>query len=298
MSQTCQVNIRFFQPSAPLRRYFTTFYLLEWQVDGGGEVIDHLQPEWANLRFFEPGCAPTSWTMSGAELSGAEFTATGPTSQGIRFSIGSGRSWGIGLLPLGWTKFVDAPARVLADCVVDGAVHHAFASFRPLGEVLFGPRPDQDGELARIERHFTARLDAPEPDGDRITAIHAAMVDPETRTVSDMVSRAGASQRTVERVCGRAFGFSPKQLLRRQRFMRSLSDFMLDPTLKWIGALDSQYHDQAQFVRDFHDFMGMTPREYAALDKPLLSSIMKARARIAGSPVQTMDSPQGPPMSA
>ena len=80
--------------------------------------------------------------------------------------------------------------------------------------------------------------------------------------------------------------------------MRSLSNFMLDPTLKWVGALDSHYHDQAQFVRDFHEFMGMTPSEYAALDKPLLGAIMKERARIAGSPVQTMDSPEGSTLSA
>ena len=79
-------------------------------------------------------------------------------------------------------------------------------------------------------------------------------------TVAELVRRSGASQRTVERLCRRAFGFTPKLLLRRQRFMRSLADFVLDPTLKWIDAIDSQYHDQAQFVRDFRQFMGMTPR--------------------------------------
>ena len=298
MSQSCQVSARFFLPPAALRRYFTTFYLLEWQVDGGGQVVDYIHPEWANLRFFENGCTPSARTIGGIELSGAEFTATGPTSQGIRFSIGSGRSWGIGILPLGWSKFADGPASELADTVIDGAVHPAFSSFRPLARCLFGSAPDPEGELSRIESHFLARLDEPEPDAERILAIHAAMIDPETSTVTDLVSKAGTSQRTVERVCSRAFGFSPKQLLRRQRFMRSLSNFMLDPTLKWVGALDSHYHDQAQFVRDFHEFMGMTPSEYAALDKPLLGAIMKERARIAGSPVQTMDSPEGSTLSA
>ena len=100
-------------------------------------------------------------------------------------------------------------------------------------------------------------------------------------------------QRTVERACHRAFGFSPKLLLRRQRFMRSLSDFMLDPTLKWIGAIDSHYHDQAQFVRDFRQFIGMSPRQYAALPKPLIGAVMRERARFAGSAVQTLDGPAG-----
>ena len=297
VSQSCLVSARFFLPPAELRHYFTTFYLLEWEVSGGGKVSDHLMPEWANLRFFEPSCAPDARTLGGMALSGATFSATGPTSQSIAFSIASGRSWGIGLLPLGWAKFVAADADELADCVVDGSTHPAFASFRSLGAGLFGAAPDAAAELERITQHFLARLGEAEPDGDRIVRVHQAMIDPETRSIADFAGMAGMSQRSLQRLCNRAFGFSPKQLLRRQRFMRSLAHFMLDPSLKWVGALDSQYHDQAQFVRDFHEFMGMTPSEYAAMDKPMLEAIMTERARIAGSPVQTMDSPNGPPMS-
>jgi hypothetical protein len=75
--------------------------------------------------------------------------------------------------------------------------------------------------------------------------------------------------------------------------MRSLAQYMLDPSLKWIGALDGHYHDQAQFVRDFREFMGMTPREYAALPKPVIGAIMRERARVAGRAVQALDSPAG-----
>jgi len=75
--------------------------------------------------------------------------------------------------------------------------------------------------------------------------------------------------------------------------MRSLAQYMLDPSLKWIGALDGHYHDQAQFVRDFREFMGMSPREYSGRDKPVIGAIMRERARIAGQAVQALDSPDG-----
>jgi hypothetical protein len=81
-------------------------------------------------------------------------------------------------------------------------------------------------------------------------------------------------------------------LLRRQRFMRSLAKYMLDPSLHWIGAIDGNYHDQAQFVRDFREFMGMTPRDYAALDKPIIGAIMHERARFALAAVQALDAPE------
>jgi AraC-like DNA-binding protein len=239
------------------------------------------------------GDCPDVLTASGQVLSGSPFPATGPSSQAVKFTVGSARMWGIGLLPLGWAKFVHAPAASLANAAVDGNTHPAFASFVPLARSLFGKKPDVEGELARITRHFLDRLGEPVADEKRILAIHTALVDSDVGTASELVARAGISQRTTERLCQRAFGFAPKLLLRRQRFMRSLTDFMLDPSLKWIGAIDSHYHDQAQFVRDFRQFMGMSPRQYAALPKPLIAAIVKARDQLAGSAAQTLDGPGG-----
>ena len=284
--------MRFCPPPAELRRYFTTFYLVETTVADGGVSSDYLMPEWANLRFYS-GSRPEAETLTGARLTGTSFPVTGPSSQTVRFTMGTTRMWGIGLLPLGWAKFVGAPAVDYADAVRDGFADPAFASFRGLAETLFGEAPDAEAELSRITRHFSARADAPVPEEARIVAIHTALVDPETATVAELVARAGISQRTLERVCRRAFGFPPKLLLRRQRFMRSLTKFMLDPSLRWIGAMDSHYHDQAQFVRDCRQFMGMTPSQYAALPKPLIGAIMRERNRLAGSAVQTLDSPDG-----
>lgn len=293
VSQQFQVQVRFHPPPGVLRRYFTTFYHVEWAVPDGGRIEDHLMPEWANLRIHD-GAFPEAWTLGGQRVAGTPFPVTGPSSQAVRFAVGSTRMWGIGLLPLGWAKFIGVPAADYADCVRDGMSDPAFAHFCPLAEGLYGPVPDHQAEYGRIAAFFMDRLDRPVADEARIMAIHAALVDPEIGTVGELVARAGVSQRTVERVCARAFGFPPKLLLRRQRFMRSLSQFMLDPSLNWIGAIDGHYHDQAQFVRDCRRFMGMTPSHYAALPKQLIGAVMRERARMAGSAVQTLDGPEGP----
>lgn len=284
--------MRFHAPSADLRRFFTTFYYCEFDLPKGQRVHDALQPEWANLRIFE-GDTPSSAVAGKPLLRGAHFVATGPSSLSVDFEIGSNRFWGMGLLPLGWAQFVRAPADAHANLVADGMRHPSFAAFRPLAEGLFGPEPDETAELARIEAYFRARLAEPCPDEARIVAVHQALIDAETSRVFELATRAGLTQRTLERLCARHFGFSPKLLLRRQRFMRSLAQFMLDPSLNWIGALDSQYHDQAQFVRDFHDFMGVSPRTYAAAPHPVLEMFMRERMRAAGSAVQTTDRPGG-----
>ena len=95
------------------------------------------------------------------------------------------------------------------------------------------------------------------------------------------------SERSLERLCGRYFGFPPKLLLRRQRFLRSVAQFMAASRRSWSQALDSQYYDQAQFVRDFRSFMGMTPSEYAEAPHPILDKVIAQRMADQGAAPQT-----------
>ena len=290
MSLNSQVGVRFYPPPEDLRRYFTTFYRVDFDPGADAFICDALQPEWAGLRFFEQD-GPEAWIDGGNRLEDARFFASGPSSRPIHFNMPKTRMWGIGLLPLGWARFVRQSASAWANVICDGYSEPMLAPFRPLADNLFGGEGEEAGELARIVAFFRT-IDAPAPvDEKRIVAIHSAMVDENLTSVSQLVDRVAASQRTVERICGRHFGFSPKLLLRRQRFMRSLSQFMLDPSLKWIGAMDSHYHDQAQFVRDFREFMGVSPRAYAATPHPILTQVMQERSRAFGTPVQTLDRP-------
>ena len=101
--------------------------------------------------------------------------------------------------------------------------------------------------------------------------------------VAALQEHLGVSVKALERLCRRYFGFTPKLLLRRQRFLRSLAHYMLDPSLSWVRALDGQYHDQAQFVREFRAFMGLTPTAYARLPHPILEPIMRQRMADQGA---------------
>lgn len=287
------VRSRFLTPPPQFDGCFTTFYHLELDVADGGVVQDYLQPEWANLRFFG-GARPTTW-IEGEELADARFTATGPSSRPCKFELGTSRMWGIGLLPLGWSRLIDADACELANIAVDGATHPAFAKFDCMSDVLCDPERDAEEQLAFIVETMD-RLMRPNRDEPKITRVHAALVSGEIHAVRELAAACGMSIRTLERVCHRYFGFSPKQLLRRQRFMRSLSSFMLHQAQRgggrWTEAMDGEYHDQAQFTREFSEFMTMTPSAYAALEHPILASFMEARARIWGSAAQTLDQPR------
>lgn len=298
VSRKCKIRASFHAPPPELARYFTSFYLAEIDVledspasgSAPAMVSDHLHPEWGNIRFAN-GAGLTGQSRRGDRVERCACVMSGPSAYSLRFELGTCRIWGAGFMPLGWAKFFAMPASHATDLLVDGASHPGFAGFASLSASLFGPEPDVPAELARITQHFRERLAVAPPDDLRVVAIHAALVRPEVKSVTDLAQAAGLGQRTLERLCHRAFGFAPKLLLRRQRFLRSLAQFMLDPSLNWSNALDGQYHDQAQFVREFRGFMGMNPREYARLDHPVMDAFVAARARAVGAGMQALDRP-------
>jgi AraC-like DNA-binding protein len=296
VSAQCGIDVRFFAPPAGYEDSFTTFYRVNITPRSGDVVEDFLQPEWANLRFIHPD-AQFAQVRDGEPVHGARMTVHGPTTQATRFRVGETRIWGIGLLPLGWARYIRAPARHYANRVLDGEQEEAFAGFASLAHELFRQAPDDDREVALVIEKFCEQK-RPVADEAAIRAVHCALIDPQIATVAAFVERSGIALRSLERLCSRYFGFPPKALLRRQRFMRSLADYMLGGQGNWTGAMDAHYHDQAQFSREFRTFMGMSPREYARLDHPILGAFMEERARIHGSPVQTLDDPAGlPPLS-
>lgn len=280
MATACNVEARYLPPSSRLRRFFGGIFLIEIEVGGDGVIEDLMFPDWATLRFSNRPVVSGN-TRDGPALGSTLFSVSGPHSQEIYWRARSLRQWGALVHPLGWALLIGKPAHEYANRLADGMTDPAFSRFRPLAEQLFGPVPDAEGELQRFTEFFSAIAPIENPTAPEIAGIYAALIDPGIGTVSALAERAGVSRRTLERFCLRDFGFPPKLLLRRQRFLRSLAHFTVDPSLKWIGAIDAAYYDQAQFIRDFREFMGMTPTEYGQREKPVVAPIIRERARHA-----------------
>lgn len=281
MTTTPKIGVRFFRLSEALQPYFTALYLTVIEA-GDALVVDYLHPEWAAMRFTE-GPPPIASIGPGEMVPQWPFVAGGPTSLSTHFGVRTSRVWGLGLQPAGWAKFAQGEACNLANMTVDGTTHPAFALFAPiLGFVLESDGSDES-KAALIDEYLMAHADRAVAREDEILACQALLRDPDIGEVSRLQDELGMSAKALERFCCRYFGFTPKVLLRRQRFVRSLAQYMLDPSLSWVAALDGQYHDQAQFVREFKAFMGLTPSEYAALPHPIVEPIMRQRMTDAGA---------------
>lgn len=281
MSDSPRISVRFFRLSEPLQSYFTALYLTTIEA-GDGLVEDYLHPEWAAMRFTE-GPPPIASIGPGEMVEQWPFVAGGPTSMSTHFAVRTSRVWGLGLQPTGWAKFADGDAATLANRTVDGSTHPAFAVFAGILPIVQATEGSASEKAALIDRYLMQHVDRPVPREAEIRACQNALRDPAMGEVSALQDQLGMSVKTLERFCRRYFGFTPKLLLRRQRFARSLAHFMLDPTMSWIDALDGQYHDQAQFVREFREFMGLRPSDYARMPHPIVQPIMRQRMADQGA---------------
>ncbi|MBX7494483.1 helix-turn-helix domain-containing protein [Qipengyuania sp. 6B39] len=291
-AETEAVRLRFYLPPEDLQPLVTTIYQLDFRSDDGTPIEDRLHPEWGNLRLFTGGTMEAA--VGGGPLEPVPAAVVvGPTSKATRFRTQAARTWGVGLLPLGWARIIDLPASEHADSFFDmarGPLANRLAPLRESVERSAGdPAAVRDSIVAALRKIVSGR----EPREEEIVALEHALVDPKIHTVADLAEKAGMSLRSLERLSNAVFGFPPQLLLRRQRFLRSLALFMLDPSLKWIDALDSHYHDQAHFVRDFKRFMGMSPSTYAKLPHPVLGAATRTRKAIAGEAMQVLHRPPG-----
>lgn len=281
---------RFILPAPALRPYFSSYYFFEVDAQNGHALDDFLHPEWASARYILGGEAHAS--LVGEELFRVPFASmTGPTSRAMHIVCRKARLAGIGILPLGWHKFTSADASLFANRNCELAATPAFDVFAQIGSDI-AELDDPSAIAAVMDRHLLAVLQQPTEREADIAHVHAALADPEIADVAKLSKSTGLGIQALERLCRREFGFTPKKLLRRQRFLRSLAPRLLDPSLKWSKVLDGSYHDQAHFSRDFKEFMGVPPRVYLAMPRPISKAAVRARLEALGQPLQLLQGPQ------
>ncbi|HSG35040.1 MAG TPA: helix-turn-helix domain-containing protein [Sphingomonadaceae bacterium] len=270
------ISVHYFRLPRSVERYFTAIYVTTVDCGDGEYAVDYLHPDWAGL-LFASGTPPAIVGSNGERMAQSKFIVRGATSIATKFAVTRSRIWGMGLEPAGWARFVDDSAERLANRLVDGYCDPAFAPFEGLQSLVESADGDLDSIADRIG-DFLETLPAREvPLEDKIVECQEAFRDPAIATVAALRERVDIPGRSLERLCRRYFGFPPKLLIRRQRFLRSLARFMLQSDASWSAVLDGQYHDQSQFVRDFKSFMGLTPRQYAKLPHPVLKPVLLHR---------------------
>lgn len=256
-------SVRIRLPDERLRSFATFYYF----VDCFEPLEDFLYPEWGNVRFTTRG----AWYMQlgryypNTPLITALF---GPTDRAAKVISPGGKTVGFGLTPLGWQRLVGLSAEKLANRVIP----LGDAMGRPDGELLaelIAAGDDDEAAAAIFDRLLLDRLAATAPNPDwAIQLDHVVRERP--HDVEAFAARVGVPHRTLARLCRRVFGFGSKRLLRRQRFLTTLGQMRVNEQRHYVSLIDPEYFDQAHFVHEFREFMGLSPTEFLAAERPLM----------------------------
>lgn len=276
------------RPAPDLAPYFSGYHL--YAVEGNhGE---------ANRGAFEPAGASLRITIAGGEdwrvrpiggewLRPGPVALFGPSSELVWSQSGSGILIGAGVRPRGWLRLFDRPARGAADRIVPGP---SLSHLDPEAiSARFGALSDDEQVRQRLDAMLREVLRPPPADDLAIAAIEAALVDQNVQSVAELGERTGLSLRKLQRLADLAFGFPPKVLLRRARFLRSLHALRAARRGEAAAVIDPQYTDHSHFIRDSRDFLGMSPQAFLDIDLPLMKRSLELRRRVLGAPAQALD---------
>jgi AraC-like DNA-binding protein len=242
---------------------FATFYYF---VEVTGELEDFLYPEWGNVRLWLSG----EWWAESRELRAKvppHASLFGPTDRAMRVTTCDGATAGLGLTPLGWQRLLDGPADAFANRIVPLGERLGSSGDALHGAVL-AARND-DARAAIFDRLLLDRLTGRAPNSEEAIRVDSALRG-RPRDVTAFAAAAGISPRALKRVCKQVFGFAPKRLLRRQRFLDTLGRVRVADEVRFTHLSGDDYFDLSHFNREFHEFMGLSPKQYLSVPRPLM----------------------------
>lgn len=259
-----------YRPIPALEPYVTFYYF----VTTTAPVTDFLYPEWGNVRIVLAGTWQAAVEGGYDRLPGTQLLF-GPTDRRSLVTTGAGRMVGFGLTPIGWNRLIGGDAAAMANGVrpLDDALGIGAAA---LDAALAADGADEAASVERWDMLLSALAARRPLSNPRVLAVDRAL----RSTPADVTAFAalvGQSERTLHRLCLDSFGFAPKRLLRRQRFLRTLGRVRAAVRAPVTPSLGEDYYDLPQFYRDFRDFMGMSARDYFAAPRALMGPAAAAQ---------------------
>lgn len=277
-------RIGYWRPHPDLAAYVSGYHRYVISLAPGERLPDLFFPGWANLRFSFPE-APWSLRLGHRTFDPVPVNAVfGATSRAGYSDCGSGVLVGAGLTPAGWARLIARPAAPFADRVVDMA--------DAIGEAADELRRRMDRGGAVVEAFdgwFLERLAGTPPEDPRIARLTALLGEVGAASVAGLAARIGLSEAGLAALSKAHFGFTPKLLTRRARFLRALMQIQLVEQGRWWETVASAgYYDQSHFVRDCRLFLDTTLRSFMARPKAMATASIELRQKVLGAPIQSL----------
>lgn len=280
MSESGQAPVAYWVAAPALQGLVTGYHRFETAAPPGVTLRDVLFPDWATIRISLRGTAAWSLRIGSRDHHPVPAAAlAGPMSQAGYVSFTGGTLVGVGILPAGWARLFGGDVSRFANRVVP------LSQLDPGAMLLVEALEAGESPADAFDAWLTARLAHRAPEDPRIRRIHAMLHDPAVTRIETICEALGLSSRALATLTRYHFGFTPKLLLRRARFMRALGAVLQRPGEGAAVLEEAGYWDRSHFLRDSHLFLGCSIREFLKRRGPLNDIAMRVRERTLGAAV-------------
>lgn len=176
--------------------------------------------------------------------------------------------------PYGFANFVSTPIKNLANKETPLALLFGEDTAKELEQKIIKAE-DTKARINIIEDFFFNRLND-QVSIDKIVkaTIDTMFLNSGNTTIKEMLKTDVSKRRQLERKFTKQIGISPKQLCKVIRLQTALKMMLNQQSESLVEiAYNSNYYDQAHFIKDFREFTGITPKEFFDDEKMALSSL-------------------------
>jgi hypothetical protein len=183
-------------------------------------------------------------------------------------------SFAVRFYPYGFANFVKMPIKELANRETPTRLLFGETSSKALGEKIV-KATDTKERIEIIENFLLGKLnDKTTIDNIVKTTIDTILLTKGSAPINTVLKDDLSKRRQLERKFMKKVGISPKQLGRVIRLQTALKMLLnRQPENLTQIAYESEYYDQAHFIKDFKEFTGTTPSEFLEDNKMTLSSL-------------------------
>lgn len=105
------------------------------------------------------------------------------------------------------------------------------------------------------------------------TTVDSLLTTNGSRSINEILKNDLSKRRQLERNFKKQIGISPKQLGKVLRLQTALKMLLNDKESLTNIAYESEYFDQAHFIKDFKELVGTTPKDFLGNENMVLSAL-------------------------
>jgi AraC-like DNA-binding protein len=242
-------RLRRYQPESKLASLVEQFWLVDWDLRGQPPHVQQNLPD-PNMHLI---------------INQQSAKVMGPVSKKYRYTMqGQGKIIGVKFNLGVIAKRLPYPLDKAVDTELEAAEVFEFDPQEVINNT-FNAKNDKDA-VAYLSHELLSSVIQVDPAIIRVqTLVQQIKNNSEINRVETLAALSQTSVRNLQRLFKTYVGLSPKWLIRKYRLHHALD--MLDNQEFTLAELATNldYADQSHLIRDFNEFLNVTPKQYASM---------------------------------